>query len=220
MARLALTTPVRTINENRRSVTGQVAVGGGAVAFESSLERDLIILLDFDADVSELREQPFSVQYRENDRWRRYTPDLLARFERGANSLETVVFEVKHRDELRANWRHLENRFRMAYRHCKASGWRFRIVTEREIRTPLLDNARFLRRYRGMERDRLICDQLRFTFKALGETTPQALLAASYWTTEWKMRALPMLWSMVAAREVKADLNLRLTMSSPIWLPE
>ena len=98
--------------------------------------------------------------------------------------------------------------------------WRFRIVTEREIRTPLLVNARFLRRYRNLGRDPLVCGQLLYSMKALGETTPQALLAAAYWTNESRMAALPMLWAMVAAQEIRADLNRQLTMASPIWLPE
>lgn len=220
MTRLASLTPSRTFKESRRSLTGRVAVDDGTVSFESSLERDLLVLLDFDASVKEIREQPFTIRYREEGSPRRYTPDVLARFERQSAPTETVVFEVKHRDELRANWAMYESRFRVAIRHCKQAGWRFRIVTEREIRTPLLRNAQFLRRYRNLMRDPLACGQLLYSMKALGETTPQALLAAAYWTIESRMVALPMLWAMVAAREVHADLNSQLTMASPIWLPE
>ena len=95
-------------------------------------------------------------------------------------------------------------------------GWCFRIVTEREIRTPLLENAKFFRRYRNLERNPLTCDQLLFTLKALGETTPQALLAAAYWTEETRMAALPMLWKLVAEREILTDFQRSLTMASPI----
>lgn len=220
MTRLALPNPVRTIKESRRSLTGRIAIDNGAVSFESSLERDLIVLLDFDVAVKEIREQPFTIRYRDTGASRRYTPDLLARFEYTNSPSETVVYEVKHRDELRTNWALYENRFRMAIRHCRQAGWRFRIVTEREIRTPLLDNARFLRRYRNLERDANLCGQLLYTIKALGETTPQALLAAAYWTNESRMMALPMLWALVAGYEIRADLNRPLTMAAAIWLPE
>ena len=220
MTRLTSLTPSRTFKESRRSLTGRIAVDDGAVSFESSLERDLLVLLDFDAAVKEIREQPFTIRYREGGASRRYTPDVLARFERLSVPPETVVYEVKHRDELRANWIKYENRFRVAIRHCKQAGWRFLIVTEREIRTPLLKNAQFLRRYRNLPRDPLMCGQLMYSIKALGETTPQALLAAAYWTNESRMTALPMLWAMVAAREIRVDLNRSITMASPIWLPE
>lgn len=220
MPRLASLTPSRTFKESRRSLTGRVAVDGGSVSFESSLERDLLVLLNFDPTVKEICEQPFTLQYKVGSASRRYTPDVLARFERSNVPPETVVYEVKYRDELRANWAMYENRFRVAIRHCKQFGWRFRIVTEREIRTPLLKNAQFLRRYGCLTRDPLTCGQLMYSIKALGETSPQALLAAAYWTSESRMAALPMLWAMIAAREIRADLNRSLTMASPIWLPE
>lgn len=220
MTRLASTPPARTFKESRRSLTGKVAVEDGSVSFESSLERDLLVLLDFDSEVKEIREQPFEIRYREDGALRRYTPDVLARFERHNAQLDTVVYEVKYRDDLRSNWGKYKNRFRVAIRHCKQEGWRFRIITEREIRTPLLKNAQFLRRYRNLTLDPVLCGQLMFTMKALGETTPQALLSAAYWTNESRMTALPMLWAMVAGRVIRADLNYQLTMSSPIWVSD
>jgi len=197
-------------------LTGRVAVDDGSVAFESSLERDWLVVLDFDIAVTALREQPFTIGYDSPEGRRRYTPDALATFLREAGRTETVVYEVKPREELKTNWRLYENRFRAATRYCKRKGWCFRIVTEREIRTPLLENAKFFRRYRNLERNPLTCDQLLFTLKALGETTPQALLAAAYWTEETRMAALPMLWKLVAEREILTDFQRSLTMASPI----
>lgn len=61
--------------------------------------------------------------------------------------------------------------------------------------------------------------QLLYTLRALGTTTPQALLAAAYWAEESRMAALPMLWKLIATGRLGADLHLPLTMSAPIWLP-
>lgn len=206
---------------NRRSLTGRIALeGAGAVTFESSLERDWLVVLDFDPTVTEIREQPFTLSYRVGPARRKYTPDVLATFSPKGAPSTTVVYEVKPRADLRRDWHAIKERFRAAIRHCKAEGWTFRIVTEREIRTPFLENARFLRRYRNLPRQETTCAQLLFTLRALGETTPQGLLAATYWNQEARMAALPMLWKLVAERSVGAALLLPVTMSSSIWLPE
>ena len=65
----------------------------------------------------------------------------------------------------------------------------------------------------------ILTEQLCYTLKALGPTTPQALLAAAYWSQQPRMMALPMLWQMIATGDVGADLAMRLTMKSKIWLP-
>jgi hypothetical protein len=41
-------------------------------------------------------------------------------------------------------------KFRAAQRYARQQGWRFRLVTERHMRTPYLENAKFLRPYRTL----------------------------------------------------------------------
>src|SRR5437868_5438583 len=96
--------PSRKIPPSRRSLTGLVAsqksprlslvpspparpsqLGAGQPqpqtrmkGFESSLERDFFILLDFDLNVDRYEEQPVRIEYRDGDgRLRTYTPDVL-----------------------------------------------------------------------------------------------------------------------------------------------
>jgi TnsA endonuclease N terminal/TnsA endonuclease C terminal len=212
--------PVRDLKTSRRCLTGRVALSsGGNAAFESSLERDWLIALDFDPSVVSIRVQPFSIQYDDAGRRRRYTPDIFAATILPNGRRIATVYEVKPRDELRTDWRLYRARFKAAVRHCRAQDWSFKIVTEREIRTPYVDNAKFLRRYRTIPVQPNVAQQLFYTLRALGETTPQTLLAAAYLTDEKRMGALPELWRLVAVREVGAILNEPLTMRSPIWLP-
>lgn len=220
MSRLDEAAPVRTIGTSRRCLTGRVSLAtGGGADFESSLERDWLLVLDFDPSVRLVREQPFSIEYFLGKQKRRYTPDVLVEYER-RDSRQTIVYEVKPRSELKANWDLYKARFKAATRCCRVEGWRFKIVTEQEIRTPMLHNARFLRRYRNMATEQTLCDQLLFSLRALGETTPQALLAGAYWHSEARMTALPMLWKLVADRKILTLLDKPLTMSSPIWMAE
>ena len=151
---------------------------------------------------------------------RRYTPDVLAEWEDRSGAVQTIVYEVKYRDDLRAGWETLRPRFKAALKDCKARGWRFKIITEVEIRTTFLTNARFLRRYIAMPVQAVTRQQLLYTMKALGTTTPQALLAAGYWSDESRMAAIPELWKLIAERVISVDLAEPLTMASTIWLDQ
>lgn len=210
--------PVRSIRTSRQYLTGQVSLDGGKMAsFESSLERDWLVVLDFDPEVKAVLEQPFTIEYLIEGRGRRYTPDVAVEYFR-ENQVQTVVYEIKPREILRAKWAHFLPRFKAAIHICKQRGWRFKILTEKEIRTPYLENAKFLRRYRNLSEQKVICDQLLYTFKALGPTTPQALLVAAYWPKEDQMKAIPMLWKMVTDGRIGVFLHEPLTMNSEIWL--
>lgn len=219
LARLSRNGPARVIGTSRRALTGKVRVDGGrAVGFESSLERDWQICLDFDPSVKTILEQPFSIFYSTDTGELRYTPDMLAEYCLRGGESAVVVYEVKHLEDLREDWQQYRRRFSEAIRYCRQRGWRFKIVTERHIRTPYLQNAKFLRKYRAREEQTLFKDQLLYSLKALGTTTPQALLAFSYLHEEKRMAALTELWRMVAKREVNVDLDQLLTMHSPIWI--
>lgn len=219
MARLAEGTPARRIRASHRSLVGKVSLEVGSAAFESSLERDWLELLDFDPDVLKLRTQPFTIWHEVDGVLRPYTPDVQTLWKRGSFE-ETVVYEVKPRATLQAEWADFKPRFRAATRHCKERGWRFKIVHETHIRTPLLKNAKFLRRYRSIPHNALVEAQLLYSLKAIAPTTPQALLAAAYWSTEARMGALPTLWKLVGERTVACNLDEPLTMRSKIWLAD
>lgn len=216
--RLGLSGPTRSIGMNRRSLTGRVSVDGvGRAQFESSLERDWILCLDFDPAVQLVLEQPFTISYPSALGPTRYTPDVLAEYVVG-NQASVVVYEVKHRDDLRAEWSKYRQRFAKAVSYCRERGWRFKIVTETHIRTPYLQNVKFLRRYRGLDEQTTFKDQLLYSMRSLGPTTPQALLAYAYLHEEKRMAALTELWRLVATRCVVTDLQQPLTMRSPLSL--
>ncbi len=174
--------------------------------------------LDFDWRVVRLQEQPYTLHYVHDGQERRYTPDALALFNDG--QLEwTVVYEVKSHEDLVQNWHTLRPRFKAAVHDCRVKGWRFRIVTERDIRTPYVKNIKFLRRFRDLPELTMHQKALMYTLTALGTTTPQALLAATWWEEEKRLVALSELWRLVATRKIGVSLSEPLTMATPIWLP-
>lgn len=72
--------PTRKIKKNYRSVTGVLASkkNNRMVASESTLERDLYNLLEFDPMVQSYEEQPITLPYRlSNGQQSHYTPDVI-----------------------------------------------------------------------------------------------------------------------------------------------
>jgi hypothetical protein len=216
MTRLIDIEPRRRIGTSRRALTGRIALGNSQSAeFESSLERDWLEQLDFLPDVSALQVQPFTLEYAVDGRVRRYTPDIAAVWGHDAQAT-TVVYEVKPAADLRADWERLRPRFVAATRYCRARGWRFKIVNERHIRTPKLENVKFLRRFLRLEPDSGVRQHLLTTLRTVGPTTIKGLMAAAYWSAENHAVALPYLWKAVADFEVRISLDAPLTMATAI----
>jgi hypothetical protein len=221
--------PVRRIPKNRCSLTGQVAstkrvasgMNGGMAAFESSLERDLLILLDFDPEVLCYEEQPVRIDYVDaGGCHRHYTPDVLVRWRRdgvSAGGMRPLLAEVKYRSTLRKDWADLKPRFRAARLEARARGWTFRILTEVEIRTPYLRNARFLSPSRRLAPDGASVNSILTTLHQLRESDPETLLGTLARDLRKRAELIPTLWNLVATRKVGIDLSLPLTMRSRLW---
>jgi hypothetical protein len=115
------------------------ATTGRHVGFESWLERDHAILLDFDATVTGFASQPLWLSWRQAGRQRRHAPDFFARAVNGSG----VVIDcrpVERRDELSVV------AFAAAERACGLLGWVYRLVGE--IDRVRVGNLRWLAGYR------------------------------------------------------------------------
>lgn len=213
--------PIRKIPKNYRHLTGYVKsrTNGGLVAFESPLERDFYILLDADPSVRAYEEQPVTIVYAgEDGSPRTYTPDVLIQYHgRDADSAPPArLCEIKHRDNLREEWPSNKRKYRAAIRYAKDRGWRFEIVTEREIRTTRLENIKFLRRYR----DGSIDPESRRVLLTLVDEhpgiTPHDLLSQA--TDDQHRRAVltARLWQLVVRGEIGCNLDQPITMRTAL----
>jgi len=215
---------VRTIPMNYRSITGRVeTLVGDSVGFESSLERDFVHLLDFNARVGKIISQPLRIRYTvDGGAPRIYTPDFLVRFRPIGNSKpwRPTVYEVKYREELVDLRTELAPGFAAARQHCRTRGWNFRVVTERYIRNAYLENVQFLRDYRVYPDDGATSLMLLRTMEQLKVATPSQLLAATFMDLTNRMQAVGVLWRLITNRSVGANLLVKLTMTSEIWHEE
>lgn len=224
--------PGRKIRPSRYSITGYVSTTKAAHAqdAESSLEHDFMTLLEYDRRVERFIAQPFTISWKdEANKRRRYTPDTIVKYSylamEQSPSLRTTIFEVKPLAILRRDWAELRPKFKAAIGWARDYGCIFHIVTEREIRTPYLENVRFLLGYRSYlldDRPGLVGERqhlIRETLARLRVTTPRKLLEEI--TSDMTLRAelIPWIWNLVNQKLVGVDLNKKLTMASPIWLP-
>ncbi|WP_432723876.1 heteromeric transposase endonuclease subunit TnsA [Jeongeupia wiesaeckerbachi] len=212
--------PVRKIPKNYRNVTGIAAhrKAEGQAMFESTLERDFLTLLELDPTIEAFEVQPLVLEWTdEKGATRRYTPDVQATFKLHDHRRK-VLYEVKYRSELEQHWPDLRPKFKAAVRFARGQGWRFKIVTEVEIRTPYLDNAKFLLPFiRQGPIEEAHMDLLDEQLRRMHSTTPAALLGAMF-QDEWNQaRLMPTLWYLIGTRQIGADLDTKLVMSSPIW---
>lgn len=206
--------PVRKIGISSRSFTGRVSSRGMSNCFESSLERDFLILLDFDSDVENVSEQPVKIKFKHNGQACTYTPDFLVGYRFGTR----VLYEVKHRENLSEQWDQLRPRFKAAIRYCRERGWRFKIMTEAEIRGPHLENAKFLRNYARRPPQTALEDHVVRTLAILGRTTPEILIKAAFREKYHRMAALSALWRLVAIGRVEAVIDEPISMQTPVWV--
>jgi hypothetical protein len=170
-----------------------LATTGRHVGYESWLERDHLMLLDFDPAVTAVASQPFWLHWHDGRRGRRHAPDFFARLADGTG----LVIDVRADDRIEP--RDAEA-FEVTAGACEAAGWEFRRVGA--VDPVLAANVRWLSRYRHPR-----CagrpgaaDALRRAF-----AVPAPLLAGAARAGD-PLAVLPVLFHLMWRRELTADL--------------
>ena len=116
------------------------ATTGAHVGYESWLERDHVMLLDFDPEVTVIAAQPFWLRWRDDaGRSRRHAPDLFGRMADGSGA----VIDVRPDDRIEDKD---AEAFAATRNACELAGWGFRRVG---VPDPvLMANVAWLARYR------------------------------------------------------------------------
>jgi hypothetical protein len=190
----------------------------------AALMRDLLTILDFDLNVQYYQRQPVHVEYTgPSGAARAFAPEFLITYRRDiepACRMKPLLCDVMTRQDVFANCAELKPRLRRARRYARGRGWEYQLLTEREIRTPYLDNAKFLLPYRRLETDWSQAKPLLWTMRELRQANPEALLAACATTAARRAALLTSLWHLISLRRIGVDLTTSLTMHSTIWAKE
>lgn len=206
--------PVREIKITNRSVSGYVP---GIGRYESSLERDMFEKLRYDDFVESVLPQPLSIHYIDSiGKKRKYTPDGLITFK--SNSDQTpILYEIKFRQDFRADWRNLLPKFRAAKKHCTFTDYEFKIYTENEIRTPYLQNIKFLWPFKNRSFSPSQIEQILQILSDLDETDVNLLLFSLARDKQNRAEIIPCVWYLISHNKIGCDISIPLNMNTPIW---
>ncbi|MFD4761673.1 TnsA-like heteromeric transposase endonuclease subunit [Streptomyces sp. NPDC058439] len=162
------------------------------VGYESWVERDAAMALDFDPAIVALASQPFRLVWPNGGRDREHTPDYFARPADGTAVVVDVRPENLVDEEAAAV-------FAFTERICESVGWQFWLVGD--LGQPFRPNLHRLARYRHPRCCRTpVADRLR---KVFGE--PRRLLTGAERVGD-RSAVLPVLYHLLWRHELTADL--------------
>jgi hypothetical protein len=173
------------------------ATTGGHVGFESWLERDHVMLLDFDPAVTGIASQPFWLRWvDEAGTPVAHAPDFFARRSDGS----AVVVDCRPAERRGARD---AAKFEATGQACARVGWEYRLVGAAE--KIVTANVRWLAGYRHpRHHQRRPADALRQVFAAPAPLMPGAEAAGD------PVAVLPVLFHLLWRHELTADLSVPL----------
>lgn len=111
------------------------------IAYESTIERDEMTLIDFDPDVQAFEEQPLVIPYQHNNKTVTYTPDLLVQTLSRCILIECKPAEFVDTEEN-------QSKFKEARKWCEEHRFAFEVVTDEQVRSGFrLMNVKRLTQY-------------------------------------------------------------------------
>ncbi len=207
--------PVRRIRSSHRSCVGSHPSDklGRMVRYESTIERDLIYLFEFDTTLITYEEQPFTIQCLTHDgKHQDYTPDFLAVHTNGH-----WVYECK--PEKLVNDETTKRQVEIGTQWASENNCNFKLVTDKELRTgPRLENIKILWRYGNIkiheEEIRLVRDLLKE-----GPRMTISRLCELKWNATQRLE-LSRVLAMVYQKRIRIELDIPINNGSCVWIDE
>lgn len=187
------------------------------LAFESTLEHDFFLTLEFDQLVTSFEEQPFKLRYECDGSNRFYTPDALVNYHKSS-----TVFEVKYKDEL--DNEELRQKFSCIAHQIESEGkYNFMIFTDTTFDQVYLQNLKFLYKFAFLKNTETFDKRFICVYEDLSD--PMSLmdfLHAIDTDSSNHGKIIPYLWHFLALNPNLIDLTQKLSMNSllikdPLW---
>lgn len=203
----------RKIKKSYISCTGYFASYKNKIqiAFESVLERDFYMLLEFDENVISYAEQPITINYEYKDgSKRKYTPDCLVTYKDGTQRYYEVKYinEIRNDNELREKLDFLKSYFYDEYT------LKFDIFTDEEIGRIYLDNLKFLYKFAFIPQDNEKIVKINKILNEVDKLTVKELLNVLSDKQMEQMKWLSYVWRYVFENINVINLYEKFTMNS------
>ncbi|MDD2356452.1 MAG: Tn7 transposase TnsA N-terminal domain-containing protein [Thiovulaceae bacterium] len=209
---------VRKIKKSYISCTGYFASNKNKaqIAFESTLERDFYMLLEFDNNVIKFEEQPMRIKYEHTNKKRKYTPDTLVTYKDGTQKL----YEVKYLDEFKSDPK-LQYKIDILKEHIlKEYSIEFDVFTDDMINGIYLDNLKFLYKFVNVP---ILDDKLDSVQKIIhkNEVISVQQILASFTDSKIKqLEYIPYIWHYACHHIDQLNLHDKLNMNTNIYFKD
>lgn len=199
--------PVRKIPKSFRAVTGRFPsiLNGRCIGYESKLEHDYFLTLEFDRTILRYEEQPLEVSGVVNGRSVNYIPDCLITYK---DTRQQLLVECKYSTELTDDNEKLQIKIARLKEYASDNNLHFQLITEKDIPSAVLANCLRLYRYAkpplniAGNRTR-ICDVLKVSCCMTLREILQTLAA----TPAEQANFTPAIWHMLFTGELETDMN-------------
>ena len=205
----------RKIKKSYISCTGYFASykNKKQIAFESVLERDFYMLLEFDENVISYEEQPITINYEYKDgSKRKYTPDCIVTYKDGKDRYYEVKYinEIRNDSELREKIDFLKSYFYNEYT------LKFDIFTDEEISKIYLENLKFLYKFAFIPQDNEKIVKINKILNEVDKISVKELLNLLNDNQMEQMKWLPYVWRYVFENIMVVNLYKKFTMNTEL----
>lgn len=204
---------VRKIKKSYISCTGYFASykNKRQIAFESVLERDFYMLLEFDYDVVKYEEQPLSINYEYFDGGKRkYTPDVLVTYK----NKKEFLYEIKYMNEIMSNIELSKKIDLLKKTFSHEHNITFMLFTDNDVNKIYLDNLKFLYNYAFIPENEIFYNKINDVLNSIDSISVSDLLNKLESNKYKQLQLLPYIWFYVFKKPYVANLFHKLTMKS------
>ena len=195
--------PVRKPKKNYRSLTGMFysLKNNKGIFFESKLERDLFLTLEFNKNVIKYEEQPLALNYKKENRTYPYTPDCLVHYVKD----RPTVLEVKYSEEIEADKEVFKYKFDQITNTLKEKGYAFKMFTEKDLDEIALENMNFIYNYVTIK-DQSMINETYQKLQLIGSAPYTEILSKLSLDRHKQAIYIPYIWYLVLTG--KLDINM------------
>lgn len=198
---------------------------GVPIHFDSKIEHDIFLLLNFEAEIEYVVEHPVKIEYQDDDgKDQTFIPYLLVKYSNQSSdqpAKKPLLIELKYKEEYAKDSRKIDTKCNAARIVCESENWDFKLILDTDINQDKIENIIFLQTYDIIE-DRYAFDEkivpiILRKIKQAKKSTPKKLLDSVTNSKTEYIDYLPYLWHLIRWEQIGADIDIPLTMSSKIW---